>query len=265
MRLIVSDLDGTLYPKKSDTSETTYQKNIEAIQKWTSQGNLFAVATARGIFHYPELKENLGFDMIYIGANGAETRIDENKVILKTIPSSIFIDIARYLLQENINASVATGVDGKWSWSSIDRYPVDTRDVFKAMKEYMHVAKLDEIDPNYQVPRIQIYVPKEDKEALMNELNRRLKNVWITSSDDDLIDIGPVNSSKGISILEMAAYFGVPNEDVITIGDSQNDIAMFEICQNSYCIDHADAIVKRHATYIIPSVWEMIEKELNHQ
>ncbi|MCI8540898.1 MAG: HAD hydrolase family protein [Erysipelotrichaceae bacterium] len=48
MKLLVSDLDGTLYTR----DEQQNQANIIALNEWIAAGNLFAVATARRIHHY---------------------------------------------------------------------------------------------------------------------------------------------------------------------------------------------------------------------
>ena len=78
-----------------------------------------------------------------------------------------------------------------------------------------------------------------------------------------MIDIGPQNSSKGITIMELCSTFGVSIEDIIAVGDSENDIPMFEVPHRSYCIDHASQRVKDNADFIVESVEKVIELELN--
>lgn len=66
-KIIFSDYDGTL-----DTSENDIAKNIEAIQKFRNNGNLFVVATGRS---YLDLKRKLNlypipFDYLIVNHGG---------------------------------------------------------------------------------------------------------------------------------------------------------------------------------------------------
>ena len=49
------------------------------------------------------------------------------------------------------------------------------------------------------------------------------------------------------------------------VGDSENDIPMFEVVHRSYCIDHTSPIVKEHSDYVVESVEKVIELELNRE
>ncbi len=100
MKVLISDLDGTLYPKKSIDNEKQFNNNIVAVKKWIKQGNKFAVATARGSHHYEVIIEQLGFKPNFIGSNGAEVIYESGEVIIKQIPMQIFIDLCEYIKKE---------------------------------------------------------------------------------------------------------------------------------------------------------------------
>ena len=263
MKLLIADLDGTLYPKKEVKNPKQLEANVEAVKHWVAQGNKFAVATARGLHHYPVLRKTLGFDVNFIGGNGAAVRLETGKEIIKTIPYAIFIDLCRFVLDNKINASVATGYDDKWVWSSKDCFPIGLNIFRPGVEETIEVADLDSIDPTEGTDRIQIFVPENELSSLRTKLEERGYPVMITTSDTYMIDIGPQNSSKGITIMELCDTFGVSTEDIIAVGDSENDIPMFEVAHRSYCIDHASQRVKDNADFIVESVEKVIELELN--
>ncbi len=48
MKLLISDLDGTLYPRKESINPRQREDNFKAVKRWVEQGHQFAVATARG-------------------------------------------------------------------------------------------------------------------------------------------------------------------------------------------------------------------------
>lgn len=262
MKLLIADLDGTLYPKKDVKNPNQLDANIKAVKRWVAEGNKFAVATARGLHHYPVLRKTLGFDVNFIGGNGAAVRLETGEEVIKTVPYSIFIDLCRFVLDNKINASVATGVHNKWVWSSKDCFPIGLNIFRPGVEETIEVADLDAIDPTEGTDRIQIFVPEADLNSLRSQIEERNYPVSITTSDTYMIDIGPENSSKGITVMELRDRFGVLPDDIIVVGDSENDIPMFKVAHRSYCIDHASNDVKEKADLAVESVEKVIEIEL---
>ena len=261
MKLLVSDLDGTFYPKKEVKNSQQFQENIEAVKKWIENGNKFAVATARGLHHYSVLTEKLGFEIDFIGGNGATVLLDTGERIIKQFSSSVFIDLCQFIRENEINAGVATGIGEKWLWSSDDCYPRGV-EAYQSIWEFVTVADLTMIDPSCKIERIQIFTPSENRDALKALILEKNYPVIVTTSDHDMIDIGPLDSSKGISIMELCKKYGIDLTDVIVVGDSENDIAMFEIVESSYCINHAESAVLEKASRIVESVKEVIDIEL---
>jgi hydroxymethylpyrimidine pyrophosphatase-like HAD family hydrolase len=45
--------------------------------------------------------------------------------------------------------------------------------------------------------------------------------------------------------------------DVIVIGDSGNDVPMFTMFPNSYCMSHAHPSIKKHARHVIKRVYHL--------
>ena len=261
MKLLVSDLDGTLYPKSNEENRRQFQDNIEAVKTWLESGNKFAVATARGIGHFEELCDRLGFKVDFIGGNGSETILSSGEMILKEFPCSVFIDLCKYVKENNLNASVTTIKDG-WYWSSKDCYPIKDATIQRKVWEHIKIADLNEMDSKMGLQRIAVLTPSENREILKEIIMNRNFDVSISTSEINTIDIGPKNSSKGMSIHELCDHYGINRDQVIVVGDSNNDVPMFEITDNSYCINHAEPEVLKKAANIVESVKEVIEIEL---
>lgn len=261
MKLLISDLDGTLYPKKTGIESIQLENNIKAVRRWIDHGNQFAVATARGLHHYPVLKERMGFDINFIGCNGAMVRLENGQESIKQFPCKVFIDVCRFLKEHNINASAATGIENEWIWSWNDRYPQGEA-LYAHIWNDIVIPDLNDLDPEYGLQRVQIFTPSENRDRLRKQLEAQHYPVQITTSDDHMIDMGPFNCDKGIAIKEMCQYYGLSIDDVIVVGDSENDMAMFQITKHSYCIDSAEAHVLASAAHPIASVEALIDREL---
>lgn len=262
MKLFVTDLDGTLYPKKEVLNPNQFQDNLTAIKQWIDSGNKFAVATARGLHHYEVLCNKIGLNPIFIGSNGAAVRYEDGEVCFKTVSIQIFIDLCNLVKDNHINASVATGINNQWVWSSKDCYPIRDANPLPTYLNDIVIPQLDEIDLSYEVERIQVLVPSENRDQLKALIIEQNYPVSITTSDVDLIDIGPMNSSKGIAILEICQHFGIDRDHLVVAGDSENDVAMFEVTNHSYCIDHAETEVKNKAKFVVSTVEEVIQNEI---
>lgn len=264
MKLFVTDLDGTLYPKNTSDKEEVFESNKAAVHEWIKKGNKFAVATARGIGHYETICNQLGFKVNFIGGNGAENVFDTGEINLKSFPMKIYFDICEFIENLGIDASVSTIQNYNWYWNTTSKYPI--YDSKKPRWQYAGLADRNIISPDSGIERIAIFLHEEEREEIKAILIKKFGEIVnITTSDIDTIDVGPLNSSKGISILELAEKYNISPDDIITIGDSENDVAMFKISKRSYCIDHAESVVRNAAWKIVPTVADAIMNELKDQ
>ena len=67
------------------------------------------------------------------------------------------------------------------------------------------------------------------------------------------LDITPPGVDKGTFVQAMAQRLGISTDVVATIGDMQNDIAMFRTSGTSFAMGNATDDVKQHATHVTAS------------
>lgn len=266
MKLLVSDLDGTLYPRKEVANKNQFEDNIKAVREWVKNGNKFVAASAREKRHHQQLVKELGFNLNYIGSNGAEIVYEEGEEAIKDIPLKVFIDVARFLEAKNINAAAGVNCDGKRLWSSRDRFPFNCDDnIRSSWRDEIIVPDLDLLDPEKRIISVHVVVPPKNRDEVEAMIAAMKMNVTVTTSDVDLINIEPYGCSKGAAVLQVAKRFGIAVEDIVTVGDSENDISMLKITDNSYCIDHAEPRVRWQAKNVVASVAEVVQKEMGKQ
>ena len=79
---------------------------------------------------------------------------------------------------------------------------------------------------------------------------------------NQMIEITPKGCSKSNAISFYLDYEKISHDNVYVVGDSGNDISMFEdFPEHSYCMSHAQDSVKKKAKHIIKRFHEL-EKEL---
>ena len=75
------------------------------------------------------------------------------------------------------------------------------------------------------------------------------------------MDIVPGNLDKAEGIRQLISLWGVAPEDVITVGDNYNDLAMIEAFP-SYAIESGVEALKKASGRVVPNVAELIYREL---
>ena len=80
--------------------------------------------------------------------------------------------------------------------------------------------------------------------------------------NDIYIDIVPLGCSKGNGIKYIAKQEFIKDDYIYTIGDSWNDVTMFNITKNSFTFHHVEEELKEHAAYLVDSVADCIEEHI---
>lgn len=259
MKLLVADLDGTLYPKK-DKDGALLAKNIAALNKWYKQGNRVVIATSRGIGHLDELKRKLTIPFTFIGANGAIIADEAGNVIEKTFKASTYNEIVKEARNFKLNLSVTTIHDGNWYWSTKEAYPI--KGATRKRSVWQYIIQKEELDPALPLTQIKILIPKEELARYKDHLKSKYPDLSIVSGDNDAIDIQAQDATKGAAVKVIIQEFRLNVDDVFVVGDSENDVAMFELVPNSYCMKDGDTIARCSAHHLIDNVSDLIDSEL---
>ncbi|MGL5151817.1 MAG: Cof-type HAD-IIB family hydrolase [Clostridium sp.] len=245
-KLLASDLDGTLVKENNITDE-----NKSAVIRLNKSGNKFAVSTGRpynGV-EFLEDEHNIKIDY-YILLNGAlilnkdKTPIKHEKINRETIG-----EIIKSIENENIAVSVESGYV---------TYVLDG-DVNLCYPNQVKVNSLDEIKDELSL--ISIFFKDEEIERIeeiKNLINSRFSTEVISYRNSSFIDVVPVGCSKGHGVKHVAKSLDIKDEGIFTIGDSWNDVTMFDVTKNSFTFHDVEEELKKHATYIVDSVSECI-------
>lgn len=236
MKLLASDLDGTLYIDSTITKE-----DINAIKAFRDAGNKFIICTGRSINQtFDELtKFEIDFDYI-IGVNGA-LAVDKNlKIVYQNhLDKRITLKIQNILKNHDINQyHLSNGID----FNIID----GSKD--------LDVLKID----YEQIKGYYIDVKSSDNALkLAEELEIELSELGIKAYvNQNFVAIGMTGINKGTGILKLIDEINFKG-DVFTIGDDYNDIPMLTRFESFGIATGFEGAIK-HAKTIVNSVSEAI-------
>lgn len=95
-------------------------------------------------------------------------------------------------------------------------------------------------------------------EKKLDNLKNIFPKFYITKSSDFSIDINSKNVSKGELIKLICERSNTNLDEIAVIGDSGNDMSMFELTPHSFCINHADKHLKNYCNHIVKNVAQAI-------
>lgn len=255
VQLIVSDLDGTLF--RLDHSATITEENLQAIRAAQEKGVPFFVCTGRPItdiypriYQYEEMK-----DVGIAGMNGATfIRGREGVPIFnKRLPEEVWrgcVEIIReYPVMRVLSGSVfRNGV----LWLE---YPTEHEmlDAGIGCDEPGFVHPDDGADWDVGINKIQCIGEVHDPilPVLRDELLAKYPDLEIRSSWARNIEIGPAGCQKGEAIRRLGELFGVPVENIMTLGDNENDMPMLEAAGVGVCMSNGTDGAKAAAKHVV--------------
>lgn len=270
IKLIVCDLDGTLLNEYQGIS--SYSAKI--INETINHGIEFMIATGRDYNMVYEYLDKINIQCDCILNNGAQYRsFDGKRNDYYPMDYNKLEQVIKILKKYNYHISMHT-TNGKYIFDDLDEYynrhinmiksSVDM-DLTAYMKEAFfrkdgflrNTTRIDNLETlikeNVGVLKIDAKVESvEIGKKAMAELEK-INHVLLTSSYEAYVEITSDTTHKGGLLEKICEEKGYKNEEVAVFGDSNNDLQMLNLFQNSYAPSNASDLVKREVKEIIGS------------
>lgn len=233
IKLVISDLDGTLLGDDHQLSQET----IQTVQKLYHSGVDFWIATGRHHRDALVIRDTLGLPIPMITANGA-TISDQNGQIAYayTLP----IEVAQGILSTPITANIyANAYQG-------DLWLTEKPD--KVFEDYYHPEgfryTLCQFHEVWHKPLNKIFFTSLEADALIplsEDIEARFGNqVDVTFSMPQCLEIMPKGVNKGAAITYLLSEYQINSEAVIAYGDGLNDLEMLQVVGSGHLMANAN-------------------------
>jgi Cof subfamily protein (haloacid dehalogenase superfamily) len=260
IKLIVMDLDGTVLDNKDDYAEEIIE--LSKICLDLSKLDIFSmVATGRtlnGSIHI--IDKLIGETSIpIITYNGSLVIHNENKLTLDQKFISLnslkgiisickeYIDLKTlfYYFEDNI-ISYKEYVIG---WTKGNRTKTEFN---KQIVEWVDCIS-DLIVDNKLPSAILIDISNSfNKEYIINNI-KQVKDISVTSSGNKYIEIRPKDSDKGHAIQVVSKHLNLNRNEILAIGDNDNDVELLTYSGVGVCISDASKAAKESSDFITSS------------
>jgi Cof subfamily protein (haloacid dehalogenase superfamily) len=245
--LVVSDVDGTLLTKDKILTE----KTAGAVRRLEDSGVGFTIVSSRPTIGMRFLIEPLGITLPFGAFNGSSISDPKmNPIEQHLIPASA--------ARRSIDLLNEFGVDiwlfthDKWLTNNADaEYNPFEKRTIKA-----DPFIIDDFAP-YLSDACKIVGSSSDA-ALLQRCEAEMQKAMgaeatAARSQSYYLDITPPGHDKGTFVRAMAKRLGISTDAVATVGDMQNDLAMFRVSGMSIAMGNATDEIKRQATHATAS------------
>ncbi|WP_313757537.1 Cof-type HAD-IIB family hydrolase [Tissierella sp.] len=263
-KLVAIDMDGTLLNSKNQVSE----KTKETIVKAKGKGAYIVLSTGRVLKSALSYSRDLDLRNPIIACNGAIIADENGNIIYKNpIDNNLVKEIVNLARSKNIYyhfydenrfySHIRVDEILKFYSEGDDNNRIDIK-IFKNLEEItsmkdLNVYKFLFIDDD-----------KNKLQKLRDELNG-LNNIETSSSWANNIEAMGLNVSKGEGLRELCSNLKIAPDEVIAIGDNENDLSMIKFAGLGVAMGNGDESIKKQADYITDSndedgVAKIIEK-----
>jgi Cof subfamily protein (haloacid dehalogenase superfamily) len=219
-KLLVTDVDGTLL----DSSSKLTELNKKALLDCIASGINVIIATGKSINSTMFIIEELGLKLPQITLGGAVVITPERKVINSfKIGAKLYLDVVQKIREKGHELVVAT-IDGKIYCQEYSK-PMD---YITAVGE--KIIKADDLTSDYlKENAVSISIPINESDPLDPYIRKTYKDkLQVVRSGEYFFDILSLDSSKGEALTILIKELGIKKEEVVSFGDSHNDISLFK-------------------------------------
>ena len=270
-KVLACDLDGTLfYPR--GVRRCISKKNVRFLRRWYDAGNKIVLVTSRAHAFTEKLKKEIQRPFDTLNFASAQMYHDDQLISDTYMPNkdikAIFDEIETkykplgYMLNYEADELVAynpkrSGIIFTWLVYIWYFFQFKYREPGKINNEKF----LDAIENHKPYKLVTFFGFGKKKRELSKEINKQLRSNFpsLESSWSIIVnEITPKGCNKGDGLVEYCRKLNINHDDVYVVGDSGNDISMFNAFhEHSYCMAHAYPSVKKYAKHVITRVHKL--------
>ena len=260
IKLIASDLDGTLF---KEHEQSLPSETLKLIQDITKTGCHFIAASGRQYDNMLHIFETIKDDISFISENGAVC-IDKGEVLRRnSLDANLCKEILKAIHDES-NYEIVVSCDHT---CYVEERNMDfVRLVRDEFGNTTTVVKNTE-DLDEPIMKIAIYSNNDAPENFLNFLKKMKERfgteIKIVTSGNFWMDFIAPGANKGNSLKFYMDKFEVTPDECVAFGDQFNDIEMLESVTHSVAMTTCAPGVEKHAKYSTSDVAQSLKELLN--
>ncbi|WP_373437027.1 Cof-type HAD-IIB family hydrolase [Metamycoplasma equirhinis] len=254
--LFAIDLDGTLLADSS--AGTMHEKTESAIKRAVEEGHIVSIITGRPWRSTKPVYERLNLNAIVGNYNGAHIHNPADPFFIPTISYLDLNEVLYILGDEKVKKEITNyAIEGP-DWVQLMHRDPNLEKVFgfNQATKFRESINLEKI-PLKPTGIVFDARPDTDVLELLTYLKRKYGDLGEFSSWSKgeglspVFDITSIGVDKGKVISLMMRYYNIDIEDTVVIGDSYNDLSMYEVGNVGVAPANAEPMIKKKSVVVM--------------
>ena len=253
IKLICIDMDGTLLKDKKTVSE----ENLNSIKLAIKKGVKVVITTGRIYDCAKMYSEKIGLDTPIIASNGAFIGYKDKVIYNNPLKKEDILKFLEVTKKHGLKAYLTAnfGIISEEELAEDHVYKI----LNKTLKDEEKVKLIVSDNIREEIEKFDgeilkgVCADKNNKVNLIKareELESLNTNMEIVSSWNDNFEVMRNGSTKGDAVRYLANYFEIDKEEVMCIGDSENDLSMIKYAGTGIAMGNASEDIKSVADYV---------------
>lgn len=269
IKLIVSDLDGTLLDEPNSISKI----NLDAIDYAYKRGARFGFATGRDFISIRGIKALLNHEPLLILNNGALVCEGDGTIVEEDFFPNQYLEVVIEILGRHGVPYMIFTMEGFFTAMDPDEVRERFIERIGAIRsvEYADAFRFDQSKPCNNLVRITdmkefirtkkilkvegFHLQSEPVEAAKRDLEK-YPELSHASTGINNVEVTNITAQKGLVLKKYIQKAGIAEDEVMVMGDSQNDLSLFEHFKYSFAPENSCAEIKEKAYCVVKSCME---------
>ena len=228
IRLVAVDMDGTLLHDDKSISDYT----LDVLRRIVKKGVILVPASGRPIGGMKEAVLN--------NVDGIQYAICSNGAMLMDVPEE------KSICETGIPTDKGTFRAEGWEKTGLsEKYPYIrfSEGNVKDLGAFLRTSGV-------KVMKMGAFVLKDGLAQELLEKGSPIPGIVFLRTGDGIIELNSVDASKGNALCTLCKKLGISMENVLAIGDNENDISMLQAAGISVAMENAEDDVKQAAKFV---------------
>lgn len=241
VKLVVTDMDGTLLNSKSEVSDRFF-----TIYKQLKKHNIqFIAASGRQYYSIVDRFEDIRDEITIVAENGAFAKHGDQELFSSEIPFQSIAKSIHILRKLNNVYIVLCGKNAAYIETKDEQFINMFKNYYS---EYKLVDDLTEIT-NDTFFKIAAYHFDCSETYIYPAVKHLESELQVIVSGEHWLDISHNNANKGFALNILQQQLGITKEETMVFGDYNNDLKMLALGDFSFAMENAHPNVKSVAKF----------------
>lgn len=250
IKLLAVDMDGTCLNKEGKMSDNT----LNALKRAAESGIIVVPATGRNINCLPAKIKNESFYRYVVSSNGSlVVDLQQNRELFKAYidkqtAAKILDGLKRHLILTALHMNRDFYVKGIILYFGVKKVLGEDAPKLRIVNNLSRFVKKNDVS----VEEFQLFYHGEKYRSIIDKIISPFKDICVSYSKG-YAEIYHRDGSKGKALLALASQLGITPDEIVCIGDEENDISMFEVIGHPFAMGNAIDKLKSLAEKVLPT------------